>query len=361
LGRTSLARLTVVVTVLLVIVAAPRAHAAWPAPGDVLVLTTSFDGAKFHGHVFAVDPVTLVKTRVVDFDTFFDPEIYIASSDRHIIPNGIAAAPDGSIWAFYSGGVLLKINADAPHRIYTLGVTQPVSGMAFLPDGRAIVVTNNSTLAGLYRVDPATGEVATFLLNNSPTDPDCNPATSVCLPIHFREGYGVTVDPATGHIYVGDVEGGAKATPTGTVCQELADCGAVYEVVPGAEFLVTDPNSPYFGKKVISGTKTLRADFGDPARGTIGEDAGISIALASDGTILVTDPAFQSAGGKSGALFRVQLNGTHQVVTRFDVLQGQPGGVPNISGPFPVVITGDGTVLIGDCDGDVASLAICAV
>jgi uncharacterized repeat protein (TIGR01451 family) len=344
---------------------ASRADAAWPAPGDVLVLTSAFDGTKFHGHVFAVDPVTLVKTRVVDFDTFFEPEIYLASRDLHILPNGIAAAPDGSIWAFYSNGVLLRIKANGTHQLFPLALAGQLGGIAFAADGKVIVVTNNNNLAGLFRFDPVTGAVATFVLNNSVVDPDCNPNTSVCLPVHFVQGYGLAVDPVTGYIMVGDVEGGVTATPTGTFCQQLADCGAVYVVVPGAEFLVTDPTSPYFGKTVVSGTKTLLTDFGDPADGPLGDDAGLRVTLANDGTLLVTDPALQIPGGKSGALFRVQTNGTHAVVTRFDdVTKGQPGGV-DIAGPFPVAITGDGTVLINGCDG-VASilgtgLAICAV
>jgi uncharacterized repeat protein (TIGR01451 family) len=356
------------------LVVSVSAGAAPPAPGDLLVLTNAYDG-RAHPYLFRVDPVTAAKTLLVDFSTFTDPPIFGAGGP--LVPGGVAAGADGSIWAFYGnsfgngsvcnacGGAVLRIAPDGTHSLIVPGAGLYPAGLAIAADGNAAMVTNSSTKAGLFRVKVGAGaslEVVPFVLNDSPVDPDCDPTRTICPPIQFGQAWSLALDPATGAIIVGDVEGGQRVTATGTECQQIPDCGAVFVVVPGSEFVDTNPVSSFFGQRIVSARKVLFSDFGNAAQGPIAEDAGGTVALAGDGSVLATD---SSSGSPYGVVFRAHPGGGRELLTAFgNAAQGQSGGLPTLSTQLAIAVLPSGGILIGNCDGGNgpgSRDAICAV
>jgi len=88
----------------------------------------------------------------------------------------------------------------------------------------------------------------------------------------------------------------------------------------------------------VSGALTVLSDFGNLAQGPRGEDAGHSIALETDGSVLMVD-AYAQIGGVDGALFRVNpFTGVRSVLTT---------GLQHSS---TVAVGTDGTLLIGGCN-----------
>jgi hypothetical protein len=106
----------------------------------------------------------------------------------------------------------------------------------------------------------------------------------------------------------------------GTDCWTLGDCGALFQV------------------NRSTGALSVLSDFGDLTQGPRGEDAGHSMVLDFDGSILVVDPY---AASGVGALFRVSLIGSPAGArTLLTTGVGHDGDV---------VVGTDGFVLLSEC------------
>ena len=331
-----------------------------------------------------------------------------------LYPTGLASAPDGSV-VMVTGPFGNPTGPDANHQLYRIraldAVTSTVEGfqvprtttnpscaapitIAYLgqdasgnvsPPGQPgeryafLDISRNPIQAaidaGISEVTDATGgpvPIQTYI------DATGQPAAhiddtgyvvigDVCdydLDV-FASAVGVTVDQTTGtDIYVGDILGGTYKRSGDTVpfCQQFGypGCGALQHVV------VTDPSTLTANKPIVV------SDFGDPNKGTpIGAEAGGGVAIFGT-RFLVTDddwyvghdlenasnsPCLTSPNlcNVNGALFVVNPDGTRTLLSAFGYASAY-GGTQGDSGntglhTLPVVVTLDGAILIGDCDG----------
>jgi hypothetical protein len=153
---------------------------------------------------------------------------------------------------------------------------------------------------------------------------------------------------AGGSIVVGDAEGPVW-TGAGALCWELGDCGALFRV------------------NRLNGALTVLSDFGNLAQGPRGEDAGRSMALDTDGTILVVDP-FAAPGSSDcfdnngcGALFRVDLVGPPPGVRTLLSAWGNAAQGDGSTRPSSVAVGTDGAILVGGCNAGKFEPAVCRV
>ena len=270
--------------------------------------------------LFAIDPTTGVRTILSDF-------------------SNAAQGPTGSAFrvATGSGGViyvtdgasdqlskLFQVFSDGSRAVVS-DSTNALQGLPFHTTDTPFVDTDGSILvsdrgiggggndSGLWRVNATTGaRTKLFSFGGHPQ--------------------GIALS-ATNQILLGDAEGG-------TDCHTFGGCGALYNV-----------------NRVTFALTTL-ADFGNPAQGPLGEDAGYALAKDNDGTILVTDPFAPPCPAACGVLFRWDpVSGMHTYVTKF----GDPTQGPAGFRPQGVAVASNGTIFLSSCAGAFSSLAVCTV
>ena len=265
-----------------------------PKPGDIVV-------SAGYGVVVKVDPTSGMRTVVTDFTNPLQGALGTT-------PGGLAAGACGAIYATDRRsdelGKLFRIFPDGMRSLVS-DAANPAQGAPWhtpfglgLDSDGSILVTDRGiggggNLAGLWSVNASTGfrtritDSGTFYGHSAPE--------SVMLD-------------AAGNIVMGDAE-------------------APFSV--GGGLLRVDRGT---------GALTVLSDFSNPAQGPLGEDAGHSIALDTDGSILVVD-AYVQIGGRDGALFRVDpATGARTVLTT---------GLSHFS---TVAVGADGSILLGDCN-----------
>jgi two-component system CheB/CheR fusion protein len=303
--------------VVLAPLAASRAHAS--PPGDLVAA----DGTL----LFRVDAVTGTRTVLSDFH---DPAQGPVGSSFDVAPGpgGTVYVTDG---ASDESGKLFQVSADGTRTVRS-DATDPTQGDpwhtphgVFVDQDGSILVSDRGmggggNSAGLWRTGPTDG-------------------VRVKLADFGGAPEGVALD-ADGHIVLGDAEGG-------TDCHTFGGCGSLAQV------------------DGVTGARTLLADFGNLAQGPLGEDAGLALALDTDGTILVTDP-FAPPGSAScfdtggcGVVFRWDpVSHTRAYLTTYaDAAQGAVSGFR----PKGVAVKADGTIFVSPCPGSADRGAICTV
>ncbi len=291
--------------------AANRAEAT-AQPGDILVA----DGTL----MFAVNPTTGLRTVLTDFSNATQGPT--GSSFRVATgPGGVIYVTDG---ASDQLSKLFQVFADGT-RVVLSDATNAAQGLPWHTTDTPAVDTDGSILvsdrgiggggndSGLWRVNATTGvRTKLFSFGGHPE--------------------GITLD-STNRILLGDAEGG-------TDCHTFGGCGALYNV-----------------DRVTAALTTL-SDFGNPAQGPLGEDAGYALAKDNDGTILVTDPFAPPCPSACGVLFRWDpVTSMRSYVTKFgDLTQGAAGFRPQ-----GVAVAANGTIFLSSCFGAFDRLAICTV
>jgi hypothetical protein len=292
------------------VLATNRAQAA--QPGDIIAA----DGRL----LFAINPTTGIRTVLSDFSNAAQGPT--GSSFRVATgPGGVIYVTDG---ASDQLSKLFQVFSDGT-RVVVSDSTNSAQGLPFHTTDTPAVDTDGSILvsdrgiggggndSGLWRVNATTGfRTKLFSFGGHPE--------------------GITLD-STNRILLGDAEGG-------TDCHTFGGCGALYNV-----------------DRVTAALTTL-SDFGNPAQGPLGEDAGYALAKDNDGTILVTDPFAPPCSSACGVLFRWNPStSTRTYVTKFgDSTQGAVG-----FRPLGVAVAANGTIFLSSCTGAFNSLAICTV
>ena len=276
-----------------------------PKPGDIVV-------SAGYGVVVKVDPTTGLRTVITHFSNALQGPIGF--------PGSLTAGACGALYATDQRsdrlGKLFRVFADGTRSLVS-DASEPLQGspwqtpfgLGLDSDGSVLVTDRGSggggNFAGLWSVNPGTG-ARTRITDSGTANGRHSALESVMLD-------------AGGNIVMGDAEGPVW-TGVGDYCFELGDCGAL------------------FGVNRVSGALTVLSDFGNLVQGPRGEDAGHSIALEGDGSVLMVD-AYAQIGGVDGALFRVNPStGTRTVLTT---------GLQHSS---TVAVGTGGTILIGGCN-----------
>ena len=291
-----------------------------PKPGDIVAIGGG-------GTVLKVDPITGLRTVITNFTNPLQGPTYP-------YPGGLTAGACGAIYVTDQ----LTDEVGKLYRVFPDGTRSLVSdaanpqqgnpwhtpyGLGLDSDGSILVtdrgIGGGGNFSGLWSVNASTG-FRTRITDSGTANGGHSAPESVMLD-------------AGGTIVMGDAEGPIWLG-AGSLCFELGDCGALFRVNRG------------------TGALTVLSDFGNLAQGPRGEDGGHSIALDTDGSVLVLDP-FVQIGGHDGAMFRVNLSsGTRTVLTT---------GLPH----YPSVAVGtDGTILIAGCPSPIGGSpagALCRV
>ena len=273
-----------------------------PKPGDVVV-------SSGYGVVVKVDPTTGLRNVINDFTNPIQgptgfPGSLTAGACGTLYATDHRADRLGKLFRVFPDGARTLVS-DAANPLQGNPWIQPY-GLAIDSDG-SILVTDlgDRNFAGLWSVNASTG-FRTVITDSGTANGHHSAPESVMLD-------------AGGNIVMGDAEG-PFWLGTGDYCFELGDCGALFRVNRG------------------TGALTVLSDFGNLAQGPRGEDGGHSIALDTDGSVLVVD-AYAQIGGADGALFRVNPStGARTVLTT---------GLQHSSS---VAVGTDGTILIGGCN-----------
>ena len=270
-------------------------------PGDIIA-------SAGYGAVVKVNPTTGMRSQISDFTD--------AQAGATGFPGNITAGVCGTMYASDQRAQLFRIYPDGTRSLVSdaANATQgPAWNTAFAlgldSDGRVLVtdrgVSGGGIGAGLWSVDPANG-FRTRLTDSGAVNGTHSAPESVALD-------------ALGNIVIGDAEG-PSWSGSGNTCWEMGDCGALFRV------------------NRSSGALSVISDFGNVAQGPRGVDAGHSIALDTDGKMLVVDAY---AGNGNGALFRVEMNGPSSG-TRTQLTSG-------IGHSGSVAVGSDSLILIGGC------------
>jgi hypothetical protein len=282
-------------------------------PGDIVVGEGTL--------MWAVNPTTGVRTILSDFSNAAQGPTG-ASFRVATGPGGVIYTTDG---ASDQSSKLFQVFSDGT-RVVVSDATNAAQGLPWHTTDTPAVDTDGSILvsdrgiggggndSGLWRVNATTGfRTKLFSFGGHPE--------------------GITLD-SLNRILLGDAEGG-------TDCHTFGGCGALYNV-----------------DRVTAALTTL-SDFGNPAQGPLGEDAGFALAKDTDGTILVSDPFAPPCPQACGVLFRWDpATSTRSYVTKAgDPSQGDMGFF-RMGG---VAVAANGTIFISPCNGSNGFGAICTV
>ena len=336
------------------------------APGDVLVVDFEA-GANGRGLLFRVNRST--GTRVVVSD-FSDPSqgptgqspfgVAAPGADRILVVDTQAASGRGALFGVDPAtGVRSVLSDFADAAQGPLGI-DPIAIAAIRGD--SYVVDKEAGTAGrgaLFKVNLSTGQ-RTLLsdFGDSSQGPLGDNPTGIS---RWTDQSAFIVDPDAGTEEKGALFSVSLATGARTLLSDFGNAaqgptglnpGGVAQGADGV-VLVGDPEGGTGAAGVLftvnphSGMRTIRSTFGNAAQGATGVDP-IFVALAIDGTILVTDddggtdlPNDGRPGG-NGALFAVDpLNGNRVVVSDFgNTLQGTIGADPVGIAVVPLVQPG---------------------
>ncbi len=283
-------------------------------PGDIIATRGDL--------LLAVNPVTGVRTVLSDFSN--PAQGPTGSSER------VATGPGGAIYVIGNIGQQLGLYGVSPNGTRVI-VSDPANSAQGPPfhsadtpavdiDGSILVtdrgIGGGGNDGGVWRVNASTG-FRTKLL------------TTIGSP------QGIALD-STNQILIGDAE-------DGTDCNASGRCGTLSKV------------------DRVTGARTLLSDFGNPAQGPLGEDAGFAVAKDTDGSILVTDPfapPCPSGTSPCGVVFRWNpATNLRSSVTNFaDTTQGAASFRPS-----GVAVAANGTIFINGCFGSNGAGAICTV
>lgn len=328
------------------------------------------------GVLFSVDAATGVRTVRSSFGNLAqgaagaDPFFVAVGGDGGVLVSDYNGGTDIPLDGYTGGnGGLFKVNPTNGNRTLLSDFGNPAQGATGVdPDGIVVVprtrsgdalvvspFTGSGGSGELVSVDPATGSrvvVSDFgnawqgPTGNDPIDIAPGMAGDVWIAdalLGGSNGALFRVDPRSGVRSLISNFNSAAQGPTGGPVRGVhveAD-GSVLAIAANAG---TGARGALYRVDPTTGMRILLSDLGDPAQGPLGL-APDSVAVETDGTILVIDPDAVTIGTNVGILFRVDpVTGDRTVLSDFNSLaQGLPG-----KDPIDVTPESGGTILVSD-------------